>query len=97
MLEAINISSNYNGRKVIITPGLVESTDSANILLAKEIDKVFDFVIITGTLNANILKANINEDKVFVLKDKTMLETTLSRTTKSGDLILFANDAPNFI
>ncbi|MCT7542166.1 Mur ligase family protein [Aliarcobacter cryaerophilus] len=97
MLEAINISSNYNGRKVIITPGLVESTDSANILLAKEIDKVFDFVIITGTLNANILKANINEDKVFVLKDKTMLETTLARTTKSSDLILFANDAPNFI
>ncbi|MCT7546761.1 UDP-N-acetylmuramoyl-tripeptide--D-alanyl-D-alanine ligase [Aliarcobacter cryaerophilus] len=97
MLEAINISSNYNGRKVIITPGLVESTLSANILLAKEIDKVFDFVIITGTLNANILKANINEDKVFVLKDKTMLETTLARTTKSGDLILFANDAPNFI
>lgn len=97
MLEAINISSNYNGRKVIITPGLVESTDSANILLAKEIDKIFDFVIITGTLNANILKANINEDKVFVLKDKTMLETTLARTTKSGDLILFANDAPNFI
>lgn len=97
MLEAINISSNYSGRKVIITPGLVESTDSANILLAKEIDKVFDFVIITGTLNANILKANINEDKVFVLKDKTMLEITLARTTKSGDLILFANDAPNFI
>ena len=97
MLEAINISSNYKGRKVIITPGLVESTLSANILLAKEIDKVFDFVIITGTLNANILKANINEDKVFVLKDKTMLETTLARTTKSGDLILFANDAPNFI
>lgn len=97
MLEAINISSNYSGRKVIITPGLVESTLSANILLAKEIDKVFDFVIITGTLNSNILKANINEDKVFVLKDKTILETTLARTTKSGDLILFANDAPNFI
>ena len=97
MLEAINISSNYSGRKVIITPGLVESTLSANILLAKEIDKVFDFVIITGTLNANILKANINEDKVFVLKDKTMLEITLARTTKSGDLVLFANDAPNFI
>ena len=35
MLEAINISSNYNGRKVIITPGLVESTDSANILFGK--------------------------------------------------------------
>ncbi|WP_418185312.1 Mur ligase family protein [Aliarcobacter vitoriensis] len=97
MLEAVNICSSYIGRKVIITPGLVESTDSANILLAKQIDKVFDFVIITGSLNANILKANIDEEKVFVLKDKTMLETTLARTTRNGDLILFANDAPNFI
>lgn len=97
MLEAINISSTYTGRKVIITPGLVESTDQANILLAKEIDKVFDFVIITGSLNSNILKSNIKEDKVFVLKDKTKLESILANSTKSGDLILFANDAPNFI
>jgi len=97
MLEAVNICSNHTGRKVIITPGLVESTDSANILLAKSIDKVFDFVIITGSLNVNILKANINEEKVFILKDKTQLEKVLARATRSGDLILFANDAPNFI
>jgi len=97
MLEAVNICSNHTGRKVIITPGLVESTDSANILLAKSIDKVFDFVIITGSLNVNILKANIQEEKVFILKDKTQLEKVLARATRSGDLILFANDAPNFI
>ena len=97
MLEAINISSTYEGRKVIITPGLVESTDQANIVLAKEINRVFDFVIITGSLNSNILKANINEDKVFVLKDKSKLESILAKSTQSGDLILFANDAPNFI
>jgi len=97
MLEAVNICSNYTGRKVIVTPGLVESTDSANILLAKSIDKVFDFVIITGSLNVNILKANIQEEKVFILKDKTQLEKILVRATKGGDLILFANDAPNFI
>lgn len=97
MLEAIKISSNHQGRKVIITPGLVESTEQANILLAKQIDKVFDFVIITGSLNAKILSSNINENKVFLLKDKTQLENVLANTTKSGDLILFANDAPNFI
>jgi len=97
MLEAINISSNHLGRKVIVTPGIVESTNEANILLAKEIDKVFDFVIITGSLNANILQSNIKEDKVFILKDKSQLEAILAKTTHSGDLILFANDAPNFI
>jgi UDP-N-acetylmuramoyl-tripeptide--D-alanyl-D-alanine ligase len=97
MLEAVNICSSYEGRKVIITPGLVESTDEANILLAKEINEKFDYVIITGSLNTHLLSANINEDKLFILKDKAMMETTLAEETRSGDLILFANDAPNFI
>lgn len=97
MLEAVNICSNYEGRKVIITPGLVESTDEANILLAKAINDNFDFVIITGSLNSHLLSANIDKEKVYILKDKSLMEATLAKTTKAGDLILFANDAPNFI
>ncbi len=97
MLEAINICSAYEGRKVIITPGLVESTSEANILLANEINEKFDFVIITGTLNTHLLSANIDENKLFILKEKKDLESTLASKTKAGDLILFANDAPNFI
>jgi UDP-N-acetylmuramoyl-tripeptide--D-alanyl-D-alanine ligase len=97
MLEAVNICSTYSGRKVIITPGLVESTDEANILLAKEINENFDFVILTGSLNTHLFSANIDKEKVYILKDKSLMEATLSKTTKAGDLILFANDAPNFI
>ncbi|RXK00130.1 UDP-N-acetylmuramoylalanyl-D-glutamyl-2, 6-diaminopimelate--D-alanyl-D-alanine ligase [Arcobacter sp. CECT 8986] len=97
MLEAVNICSTYEGRKIIVTPGLVESTDSANILLAKEINKHFDVAIITGKLNSHLLSDNIDKEKVIILKDKSILEDTLAKQTKSGDLILFANDAPNFI
>ena len=97
MLEAVNICSSYEGRKVIITPGLVESTDEANILLAKAIDENFDYVILTGSLNTQLLKANINEDKVYILKDKSKMQEVLAELTRTGDLILFANDAPNFI
>ena len=97
MLEAVNICSTYEGRKVIITPGLVESTDEANILLAKEINDKFDYVILTGSLNTHLLSAHINPSKMFILKDKALMESTLSEQTKVGDLILFANDAPNFI
>lgn len=97
MLEAVNICSTYAGRKVIVTPGLVESTDEANILLATAINEKFDYVIITGDLNSHLLSSNIDESKVFILKDKSMMETTLAEQTISGDLILFANDAPNFI
>lgn len=97
MLEAINICSNHKGRKVIITPGLVESTDEANILLAKAINDTFDFVILTGSLNTHLFIANIDKEKVHILKDKAQMEVTLAKTTRVGDLILFANDAPNFI
>ncbi|RXK12068.1 UDP-N-acetylmuramoylalanyl-D-glutamyl-2, 6-diaminopimelate--D-alanyl-D-alanine ligase [Halarcobacter mediterraneus] len=97
MLEAVNICSKYEGRKVIVTPGLVESTSQANILLAKEINEKFDLVIITGDLNSHLLSSNIEEEKVFTLKDKSKLQETLAAVTKEGDLILFANDAPNFI
>lgn len=97
MLEAVNICSTYEGRKVIITPGLIESTDEANILLAKQIDEKFDYVIITGSLNSHLLSANIDNEKILILKNKAELENTLATHTRAGDLILFANDAPNFI
>jgi UDP-N-acetylmuramyl pentapeptide synthase len=32
-----------------------------------------------------------------VLKDKQELESILAKETKSGNLILFSNDAPTFI
>ncbi len=97
MLEAINICTHHEGRKVIVTPGLVESTSEANILLANEINEKFDFAIITGSLNTHLLSANIDDSKLFILKDKEQLQDTLAQKTKAGDLILFANDAPNFI
>jgi len=32
-----------------------------------------------------------------VLRDKSVMVDVLANQTKSGDIILFANDAPNFI
>ncbi len=97
MLEAVKISSTHTGRKVIITPGIVESTVEANTTLARAIDEVFDVVILTGSLNTKVLSDYIDSTKIVTLKDKKAMEECLAKTTKVGDLILFANDAPNFI
>jgi len=97
MLEAVKICKEYEGRKVIITPGLVESTLEANTTLANAIDEAFDVVILTGSLNIKVLSEHIDSTKIVTLKDKKAMEECLARTTKVGDLILFANDAPNFI
>lgn len=97
MLEAIEITSEYKGRKVIVTPGLVESTIEANTELAKRINDVFDVVVITGTLNSTLLDGIIHKPFKLVLKDKSHMEKMLGNVTQDGDIILFANDAPSFI
>ena len=59
------------GRKVIVTPGLVESTLEANITFAKAVNEVFDFVIITGALNEKVLREHIDINKTLYLVDKS--------------------------
>jgi UDP-N-acetylmuramoyl-tripeptide--D-alanyl-D-alanine ligase len=97
MLESFNLASTYSGTKVVITPGLVEVDDNLNEQVAKRANEVFDLVVVTGDLNYEIFKNSVNSEKLIHLKDKTSLESFLAKNTKSGDLILFANDAPNFI
>jgi len=97
MLESFELVKSYPGRKVIVTPGLVEANDELNKKIAKKIDEVFDLVIITGKINKDILCKNIlNTDKVY-LADKSKLEKMLSELTKVGDLIIFSNDAPEYL
>ena len=97
MLEAIRLSSLHKGKKIIVTPGLVESSKEANIKLAQAIDRAFDLAIITGELNSKILRDHIYTAQKIILKDKTHIEHILKSTTDRGDLILFANDAPSYI
>ncbi|MGP1451086.1 MAG: Mur ligase family protein [Wolinella sp.] len=98
MLEAVRLASLYkNGRKIIVTPGLVESSEEANIKLAHAIDEVFDIAILTGELNSKTLSKHISKPQKIIIKEKSTLQEVLKAATLELDLILFANDAPNYI
>jgi len=97
MLEGVRLCSLHEGRKVIVTPGLVESSDELNIKLIDSINKVFDMVIVTGALNAELFNKNLTIPSKIMLTDKAKLTEILGKQTRAGDIILFANDAPNFI
>ena len=97
MLQSYELMRSYGGRKVVITPGIVESTREDNETLGAKIDEIFDLAIITGELNSEVLQSRIDPAKTIVLKDKRDLQRVLSENTHSGDLILFSNDAPSFI
>jgi UDP-N-acetylmuramoyl-tripeptide--D-alanyl-D-alanine ligase len=97
MLGACDLAATWRGRKVIVTPGIVESDEESNVALAEKINAVFDLALITGAQNAVLLCDRIDRAKRKRIFDKRSLETILAKETKTGDLILFANDAPSFI
>ncbi len=97
MISSYDLVKTFEGRKILITPGVVESDEETNIKLAQKIDTIFDLVIITGELNSKILDTHIQKSKKIILKNKQELEDILAKQTKAGDLILFSNDAPAFM
>jgi len=97
MLEGVRLCSLHEGRKVIVTPGLVESSDELNLKFIDAINDVFDIVIVTGALNATLFNNNLKVKNKTMLSDKSKITDVLASQTSSGDVILFANDAPNFI
>ncbi|WP_459828549.1 Mur ligase family protein [Campylobacter concisus] len=97
MSASYELVSTYAGRKVLLTPGIVESDAEQNANLAKVINEIFDLVIITSSLNAEVLLKHIIKPKIIILKDKNKMQEILAQNTRAGDLILFSNDAPSFI
>ena len=97
MMASFDLASTYKGRKVVITPGLVEADDTLNEEVAKRANEVFDLVIVTGDLNYAIFKKYVDSDKLLKLESKAEMERMLAERTRGGDLVLFANDAPSFV
>jgi len=97
MLEGVRLCSLHKGPKVIVTPGLVESSQELNEKLIEAINEVFDTVIVTGSLNAELFRKHLRVKNTLFLANKSGLTDVLAHQTKAGDIILFANDAPNFI
>ena len=97
MMASFDLASTYAGRKVVITPGLVEVDDELNVQVAKRANEVFDLVVVTGDLNYAIFKEHVAPEKLVKLTSKAEMESMLVEQTIPGDLILFANDAPSFV
>lgn len=96
MSESYKLCKSYTGRKVLITPGIVEVNEEENIELCKSINECFDLVIISAKINAELFKKELKVPSIF-LKEKNQLVQILAEHTQNGDLILFSNDAPSYL
>ncbi|MBZ7964268.1 UDP-N-acetylmuramoyl-tripeptide--D-alanyl-D-alanine ligase [Campylobacter sp. 2457A] len=96
MSASYHLCKLYQGRKVLVSPGIIEVSKEENIKLAQIINDCFDLAIITANVNAEIFEKELSIKKI-ILKEKSELVNTLAKETKNGDLILFSNDAPSFM
>ncbi|MRJ02730.1 MAG: UDP-N-acetylmuramoyl-tripeptide--D-alanyl-D-alanine ligase [Epsilonproteobacteria bacterium] len=96
MVASYQLVRGYEGRKIVVTPGIVESGKEVNVKLAEKINEVFDLAIITGKINREILKSHI-EIPTVVVEEKGELERVLAKESRPGDLILFSNDTPAYL
>ncbi|MDX2323285.1 UDP-N-acetylmuramoyl-tripeptide--D-alanyl-D-alanine ligase [Campylobacter hepaticus] len=95
MSQSYELCKNYQGRKVLITPGILEVNQEENQKLCQIINQCFDLAIISAHINAAIFKKELTI-KTIILKEKNDLIQTLAKETKDGDLILFSNDTPSY-
>ena len=101
---ALDVLSKFeDGRKIIITPGMIELGDTEyeeNKEFGRNIAKVCDFAILVGEDRAIPIKEGIEEigfdsDAIFVVNSLDHATQVLSNLTKPKDVVLFENDLPD--
>ena len=101
--SAIETLALFNGKKIVVTPGLVElgaEEFSANQTLGEQIAAVADKVIIVNKLNSEALTRGLiakGYDEANMLYAETLddAKKLLKENAEKGDVILFQNDFPD--
>lgn len=101
--EALNVLNMFKGRKIVITPGIVElgqEQSSVNFKLGAMMADNADYVIIMNTTNRNellsgLISHNFNRSRIFFALSRQQQKDILKKLTVEGSAILFENDLPD--
>lgn len=100
---AMEVLDMFEGRKIILTPGLVELGDIenlANFQMGKTIAGHADIVIVIGRHNAEmlingLLEGGLAKENIIFAKTLNKGNEELNKIMKEGDVVLFENDLPD--
>ena len=101
--EALNVLKLFEGRKFIITPGLVEMGSEqsiANYKFGKAIAEVCDYAIVMnkenrGALLEGLWAGGFPKDKVYVKSRLEDAMAVIKQYASVNDVVLFENDLPD--
>ncbi len=101
---ALEVLSQFKeGRKIIITPGMVElgeKEQEENKIFGSNIAKTCDFTILVGKnrtkpIYEGIIEEGFSKDRVFVVNNLDEATKVLQKFVKPKDIVLFENDLPD--
>lgn len=100
---AMEVLDTFSGRKIVLTPGLVELgkiENVANLAFGNLLAKHVDIVIIIGKHNAEMLingltAGGMDKSNIFFAKTLNKGNAMLNEMLREGDVVLFENDLPD--
>ncbi len=100
---ALDVIKKFDGRKIIITPGMVELGNEEykyNKEFGRNMASVVDIAILVGVKRSNAIveglrEGKFNDQNIFVVDNLDNASKKLQEITKAGDVILFENDLPD--
>lgn len=103
VLAAMEVLDIFEGRKIVLTPGLVElgkEENLSNMQMGKILASHADVVIITGKQNAQmlingLLDGGMAKENVIYASSLKKGNEELNAIIKEGDVVLFENDLPD--
>ncbi len=100
---AMEVLNTFKGRKIVLTPGLVElgkMENVANLEFGKTLAKYADLVIVIGHHNAEmiingLIEGGMNRENIKFAKNLNKGNALLNSIIQEGDVVLFENDLPD--
>ncbi len=100
---ALDVIKQFDGRKIIITPGMVELGEEEyklNKEFGAQMAEVVDFAILVGVKRSKpivegLKSKKFNDMNIYVVNNLEEATAKLGKLTKAGDVILFENDLPD--
>ncbi len=100
---AMEVLDTFSGRKIVLTPGLVElgkMEDVYNLEMGKLLASHVDKVIITGKQNAvmlinGLIDGGMERENIIFAKNLKKGNEALNEILQEGDVVLFENDLPD--
>ncbi len=101
--EALNVLSRFSGKRIIVTPGMVElgeEEDEINKAFGAHMANCVDIAIVIGKKHADpicegLIESGFDKDKLIRVESLDEATIKLPQHTEPGCVVLFENDLPD--